>query len=131
MVWVDRILTVSHTHGLTEVTLNRALMLQGGRVHVGAIIEFLAQSYGYIMAVLALQQNQRVRLAQLAAIDKFELLLRPLPAVGETLTAELITVSQSPSPLSRQGSRIHVYEPRAMCHGLQGICAIRNRERLK
>lgn len=92
MVWVDRILDATQQHGLTEVTLNRELMLAGGRVHVGAIIEYLAQSYGYIMAVQALQRSQRLRIAQLAAIDKFELFSEVLPEAGETLSAKLVTV---------------------------------------
>ena len=73
MVWVDRIMHVSAQQGSTEVTLNHRLMLDRGRVHVGALVEFLAQSYGFIMAVEAMQRHRQLKVAQLAAIDRFEL----------------------------------------------------------
>lgn len=114
MVWVDRILSATSQYGLTEVTLNRNLMLAGSRIHVGAIIEFLAQSYGYIMAVEAKQRRQRLQTVQLAAIDKFELLSEPLPAVGETLTAELVTVRDI-HPLYLVKGRVFAPAKRELC----------------
>ena len=92
MVWVDRIMHVSAQQGSTEVTLNHHLMLHRGRVHVGALIEFLGQSYGFIMAVEAMQCHRWLTVAQLVAIDRFELLSYTLPSQGETLSAELDTM---------------------------------------
>ena len=92
MVWVDRIMHVSAQQGTTEVTLNHHLMLDRGRAHVGALVEFLAQSYGFIMAVEAMKRHRRLKVAQLAAIDRFELLSNTLPCEGETLSAELDTI---------------------------------------
>ncbi len=92
MVWVDRIMDVSAQRGITEVTLDHDLMLDRNRVHVGALVEFLAQSYGFIMAIEAMRRHGRLAIAQLAAIDHFELLSRCLPRAGETLSAELETI---------------------------------------
>ena len=92
MVWVDRILDATDQHGTTEVTLNRKLMLVAGRVSVGAIIEFVAQSYGFIMAIEAGRRGRRLHSTQLVAIDHFEFLSESLPREGEIISADLVTV---------------------------------------
>ncbi|TWU27409.1 hypothetical protein [Bythopirellula polymerisocia] len=104
----------THQHGLTEVRLNRNLILAGARVHVGAIIEYLAQFYGYIMALQALQRRQQLRTAQLAAIDKFELLFEPLPEADETISAKLVTVRDI-HPLYFVKGRVYTSAKRELC----------------
>jgi predicted hotdog family 3-hydroxylacyl-ACP dehydratase len=114
MVWVDRILDSTNQRGSTEVTLNRELMLVAGRVYVGAIIEFVAQSYGFIMAAEAIQQGRRLQTAQLAAIDHFELLTESLPREGETLSADLITVRDL-HPLYLVKGQVFARQRRKLC----------------
>ncbi len=114
MVWVDRIIDVSTQHGRTAVTLNHHLMLDNGRVHVGALVEFLAQSYAFIMAVEARQRQRRVTVAHLAAIDRFELLSDTLPCEGETLSAELETI-RNLDPLFLVRGQVFVPPRRKLC----------------
>lgn len=114
MVWVDRILDVTGDRGTTEVTLTHPLMLDRGRAHVGALVEFLAQSYGFIRAVDATRRLRRLTTAQLVAIDRFELLSETLPLEGETLTAELKTVRDL-DPLYLAKGRILTPQRRIVC----------------
>lgn len=114
MVWVDRIIHVSDQRGSTEVTVCHKLMQERGRVHVGALVEFLAQSYGFIMAVQAIQHKRRLKVAQLAAIDGFDLLSQPLPCEGETLSAELYTVREL-RPLYLVKGQVFAPQRRRLC----------------
>lgn len=91
MVWVDCILEADGQSGRTAVTLDRSLMLIDDRLYTGALIEFVAQSYGFIMALEVRGRGERLKLTQLASIDHFELLTAELPPAGATLTAELST----------------------------------------
>ena len=114
MLWVDRIMHVSAQQGSTEVTLNQQLMLDNGRAHVGALVEFLVQSYGFIMAVQEMQRHRRLKVAQLAAIDRFELLSNMLPSEGETLSAELDTIRDL-HPLYLAKGQVFAPQRRRLC----------------
>ncbi len=114
MVWVDRIIHVSEQRGSTEVTVKHKLMQDRGRVHVGALVEFLAQSYGFIMAVQAVQQQRRLKVAQLAAIDRFDLLSQILPCEGETLSAELNAIREL-HPLYLVKGQVFAPQHRTLC----------------
>jgi len=114
MVWVDRIMHVSGQQGSTEVTLNHQLMLDNGKMHVGALVEFLVQSYGFIMAVKQMERHRRLKVAQLAAIDRFELLSNMLPSEGETLSAELDTIRDL-HPLYLAKGQVFASQRRKLC----------------
>lgn len=94
MVWVDEVLEQSDAFGRTGVWIRPgSLMLNGTpQIFPSALLEFFAQSYGYLQGTKAMISRRRLKLAYLAAVDQFTLTPEPRPRAGEYLTASLHTL---------------------------------------
>jgi hypothetical protein len=99
MRWIDRIIEIPEWgHGTTETDLiEGSLFLKNKQINSMALIELLAQSYGYLKAIEirshSATQDRFIAVASLAAVDHFQMFTTNLPVVGGTLQSEVTTVN--------------------------------------
>lgn len=116
MRWIDKILSADFAGNGTccvKVSQN-ALMTKEARVFPAALIEFIAQSYGYLKALEA-KNKEGLAIASLAAIDSFEIFAENLPAEGSEVKIEIKTLNDLHPIYLIEGSVLE--NDREICRG--------------
>ncbi len=94
MRWITEVLSFSFEGGLARAHITEdSLMLVDGKVFSAAFIELMGQAYGYIMGAAAADQNQKLALAYLAAIDDVEFFSNPTIVAGMDLEVSVATLT--------------------------------------